>query len=229
MEELIRCSHVRKRYGKGRGQMTAIEDVNLVLNKGIFYSIIGKSGAGKSTLLYLLSGLTEADEGDIAFLGKSYGSLKQEELYDLRLKHMGFVFQDYQLFPELTVSENIVLPFVLQGKPFKKKEAETLMEQLSILALADKRPGELSGGEAQRTAIARALFGRPDILFVDEPTGNLDLKTGEEVLNLFLQIHKEYKPTIFLVTHDLAIARSAERLIHIEDGRLVYEEDGVEE
>lgn len=218
---ILTCSNLKKSYGNDSLKTEIIHGIQLELKKGIFYSIIGKSGCGKTTLLYLLSGLLKPDEGQVWLDGKNLEQIKEEEMEDIRRNKIGFVFQDYQLLPELTVKENILLPQILDNRIPQEEWINQILEKLGLSILADKFPYELSGGEQQRTAIGRAIVNRPDIIFADEPTGNLDNKTSEEVLDFLLSVHKEYHPAILMVTHDLDLARSAEVVFHMEDGRFI--------
>ncbi len=218
---IIVCRNLKKTYGNRQRKNEVIHGISLELEKGTFYSMIGKSGSGKTTLLYLLSGLLKADGGEILLEGKNLEQMTEAELERIRRKKIGFVFQDYQLLPELTVRENILLPQILDGQDLDEEWSSQILEKLGLTSLADRFPDELSGGEQQRTAIGRAIVNRPDILFADEPTGNLDNKTSEEVLDFLLSVHREYRPAILLVTHDLDLARSAEVVLHIADGRLL--------
>lgn len=216
----LECKDVHKTYGKGNQAAYALRGISASFEEDCFYSVIGKSGSGKSTLLHVLSGLIDMDEGDVFYEGKSLSSMDEQEK-ELLKKSIGIVFQNYQLLPELTVKENILLPIVLQENEIKEDWCNEIMEKLQIMDIQDKYPDELSGGQQQRCAIGRAFINHPKFLFCDEPTGNLDKKTSESVLEFLLEIRDLCKPTIILVTHDLDIARSADVVLHIEDGKLV--------
>lgn len=218
----IRCENVHKIYGNGGNATHAVNGITASFDRGVFYSIIGRSGSGKSTFLYLLSGMLDFDEGEILYDDVTLSTMSPRQKLQLK-RSMGFIFQDYQLLPELTVKENIMLPCFLRDENADEKWCDEIMEKLQIADLKDRYPDQLSGGQQQRTAIARAFMTRPSVLFCDEPTGNLDKKSGEDVLNLLLEIRELYDPTVILVTHDLDIARSADVILHIEDGRLVGE------
>lgn len=218
----IRCENVHKIYGNGGNATHAVNGITASFDRGVFYSIIGRSGSGKSTFLYLLSGLLDFDEGEILYEDVALSTMSPRQKLQLK-RSIGFIFQDYQLLPELTVKENIMLPCFLREENADEMWCDEIMEKLQISDLKDKYPDQLSGGQQQRTAIARAFMTRPSVLFCDEPTGNLDKKSGEDVLNLLLEIRELYNPTVILVTHDLDIARSADVILHIEDGRLVGE------
>ncbi len=217
---VLSCKDLGKIYGTKQNQVQAVTGVNLKLQKGKFYCIIGKSGSGKTTLLHLLAGMEKPDSGTVWLNGVELSQLTEVSLARLRRRHMGFVFQDYQLLPELTVEENICLPFLLDKKEIDFDWLKILLEALSLTELQNRYPTELSGGEQQRTAVARAISQRPSILFADEPTGNLDKKTSEELLDFLLKLHRKYDLTILLVTHDLDIARCGDKILLLEDGCL---------
>ncbi len=217
----IRCENLGKTYGTGKQAVHAVNGITAQFEPGTFYSIIGRSGSGKSTFLYLLSGILMPDQGEVYYGKYALSKMKQRQLERYRRRHTGFIFQDYRLLEELTVKENILLPAVLDGKEADLNWCEAVMESLDIRDIANKFPHELSGGQQQRTAIGRAIMNKPACLFADEPTGNLDKKTGEAVLDFLLRIRELYRPMILLVTHDLDIARSADVMLQIEDGRLV--------
>lgn len=216
----IRCEDLYKAFGQGRAKTKAIQGITASFSTGHFYSIIGTSGSGKSTFLHLLSGFLFPDSGSIYYGNILINSLTRKEMESIRRKHIGFVFQDYQLLPELSVRENIMLPLIFNHIPVDDEWCNTILDKLGIFNIASKYPRELSGGEQQRVAIGRAMIHQPPFIFADEPTGNLDKKTSESVLNLLLDMRKLYDPMILLVTHDLDIARSADKIIYIEDGRL---------
>lgn len=219
--DAICCCDLVKNYGSKEKQVKAIRNLSMQVASGTFASIIGKSGSGKSTLLYLLSGLLMPDQGKVWLLGKELGGMSPAEMERFRRRKIGFVFQNYQLLPELTVYENIILPKILDGTPVDEAWAEEIMETLGLRTLCSRYPQQLSGGQQQLAAIGRAFIHRPEIIFADEPTGNLDSRTGEEVLDLLLTVRRLYGPTILLVTHNLDLARSADKLFHLEDGCLL--------
>ncbi len=218
--KMLECKDIHKTYGKGNHAAYALRGISATFEEDCFYSIIGKSGSGKSTLLHVLSGLVDMDKGDVLYEGKSLSTMNEKEKESLK-KNIGIVFQNYQLLPELTVKENILLPIVLHGDEVDETWCDEILQKLQITDIKDKYPDELSGGQQQRCAIGRAFINHPKFLFCDEPTGNLDKKTSESVLQLLLEIREMCKPTIILVTHDLDIARSADVVLHIEDGRLI--------
>lgn len=218
--DAITVKHLTKTYGKGEAAVRALRDVSVSFQEGLFTAIIGTSGSGKSTLLHLLGGLTGANSGEILYDNTNLLTLNDKKLSRYRLEQTGFVYQSFNLIPELTAKENILMP-VKAGK--KKADMEYFRRLTQTLGIADRLshyPAQLSGGQQQRTAIARALINRPRILLCDEPTGNLDTKSGEEVLSLLQGIQSEHGITIIMVTHDGRIASLADRVIRIEDGRI---------
>ncbi len=222
--KILECKNLHKTYGKGNHASYALRGISVSFEENCFYSVIGKSGSGKSTLLHVLSGLIDYDKGEVLYEGVSLSSMNEQEKESLK-KKIGIVFQNYQLLPELTVKENILLPIVLLGEEVDDAWCNKIMEKLQITEIQNKYPDELSGGQQQRCAIGRAFINHPKYLFCDEPTGNLDKKTSESVLEFLLEIRELCKPTIILVTHDLDIARSADVILHIEDGKLIGDYD----
>lgn len=220
--EAIKVENINKGFGSGDNRITVLDGVSLEIKHGEFVSLMGASGSGKSTLLYLIGGLDKADGGSIYLSGKDISSLKDKEFSEIRREKIGFVFQFYNLVQNLTVEENIVLPLLMSGKREKDFKNE-LEEILQITNLSNKRrayPRELSGGQQQRTAIARTVMINPEIILADEPTGNLDSKSSEEIMKLFTRLNVEKNITILQVTHSDSIAAYAERTLHLEDGRL---------
>lgn len=218
---ILQCEHLFKTYGKDYTAVHAVQDFSYAFQENTFYSIIGKSGSGKSTLLHLLSGFLKPSEGKIIFDEKDINTYTDDELNKYHSSKIGFIYQDFRLLPELTVSENIQLPMVLADQ---KIDMDQLVELASILGITkqlNKYPFEISGGEQQRCAIARAVFTHPKILFADEPTGNLDKSSAQKVLDCLLQVQAKYHTTFILVTHDLDLARCADQILHLEDGKLV--------
>ena len=221
MEIILSAENIYKIYNSASGPVHALNGVSVSFEKGLFYAIIGRSGSGKSTLLHILSGLDRPNSGRILVNGKDLCTYTDEQMSIFRRRHMGFVFQQYNLLEEYNVLTNICMPLKLDGQ---KPDSQFLNEITELLGLTDKLkkyPAELSGGEQQRVAIARSILAKPQLIFADEPTGNLDKKTGEDTLNLLKSCTRRFGQTLIMVTHDLEIARQADRLIHIEDGKIL--------
>ena len=216
---MIVAENLCKTYGTGEGAVNALCNVDLTIEDGEFVAIVGKSGSGKSTLLNLLGGLDSATSGRVLYNDVDITKLGEPALADFRLHKIGFVFQFYDLLPELTAEENIMLPAQLAKN--KSADISALVERLGLTDRMKHYPSQLSGGQQQRAAIARALINNPDVLLCDEPTGNLDQKTGDDVMELLLQLNKTEKRTIVIVTHNPEIAARCERTIEISDGVLV--------
>ncbi|WP_330647633.1 ABC transporter ATP-binding protein [[Clostridium] hylemonae] len=210
-----------KIYNTGGRKFSAIKGIDLKIEKGLFYTIIGKSGSGKSTLLHMLSGLDKPTAGHVFIDGVDIHKIKDSELAKLRRQKIGFVFQSYNLLPEFCAEENIKMPLYLNRKVPDKKYIKEIMRRLEITDLKLKFPNQLSGGEQQRVAIARALAAKPSIIFADEPTGNLDEATGKKVMNLLRTMQQEFHQTVLLVTHDTEIAGQADKLIRLQDGMII--------
>jgi len=222
--ELLRCEHVTKEYGTGESRVIALKDVSLTIEKGSFTAVVGASGSGKSTLLHLFGAVDKPSEGKIWIDGTELSELTAKEAAIFRRRKVGLVYQFYNLIPTLTVESNILLPMRLDRR---KPDSEYLEELLRTLDLQDKRkalPSQLSGGQQQRAAIARALLYRPALLLADEPTGNLDRKHAREVLELLKRANRERGQTILLITHDESAALETERIITLEDGRILSDE-----
>lgn len=219
--EILKTEGLKKTYGTGEAKVEALRGVNLTVNKGEFLSIVGTSGSGKSTLLHMLGGLDRPTEGKVIIDGKDIFSLKDEELTIFRRRKIGFVFQAFNLVPVMSVYENIVLPIELDGE---KPNQELVNEIVNTLGLSEKLkayPSQLSGGQQQRVAIARALASAPAIILADEPTGNLDSKTTQDVMGLLKVTSQKFAQTIVMITHNDEIAQLADRSIRIEDGLIV--------
>ena len=219
--EILKTENLRKTYGTGEAKVEALRGVNLTVNKGEFLSIVGTSGSGKSTLLHMLGGLDRPTDGKVIIDGKDIFSLKDEELTIFRRRKIGFVFQAFNLVPVMSVYENIVLPIELDGE---KPNQELVNEIINTLGLTEKLkayPSQLSGGQQQRVAIARALASAPAIILADEPTGNLDSKTTQDVMGLLKVTSQKFAQTIVMITHNDEIAQLADRSIRIEDGLIV--------
>ncbi|MDP4142932.1 MAG: ABC transporter ATP-binding protein [Bacillota bacterium] len=226
MTKAIEVNNLYKSFKLGKESVDILKDLTFSINKGEFLSIMGPSGCGKSTLLYLLGGLDNATSGSIIINGKDYSKIKEKQKSKMRRTEMGFVFQFYNLVPNLNVEDNILLPILLDGKKPKAFEKQ-LGEILDIIGMTDRRkhtPRELSGGQQQRVAIARALLFNPEIILADEPIGNLDSKSGIEVMKLFEKINKEFGKTIVQVTHSLESASFGTRILNIKDGEIERDE-----
>ena len=223
---ILEAKNLKKIYGKGESTVNALRGVNLSVEKGEFVAIVGTSGSGKSTLLHMLGGLDRPTEGEVFVDGKNIFELKDEALTIFRRRKIGFVFQAFNLVPVLNVYENIVLPIELDGEKVDKEFIDTIVDTLGISHKKEALPNQLSGGQQQRVAIARALASRPAIILADEPTGNLDTKTGQDVLSLLKVSAQKFSQTIVMITHDEEIAQLADRIIRIEDGNIVSEREG---
>lgn len=222
MSVIIETKELCKSFTMGDQTLQILNNVNLEIKRGEFVSIMGPSGSGKSTLLYLLGGLDAPTSGSITVAGKEISNLNDAEESEMRRKDIGFVFQFYNLIPNLNVEENIMLPLLLDGKKMKDHK-KALDEILEIVGLSDRRdhtPRELSGGQQQRVAIARSLINEPELIMADEPIGNLDSKTGLEIMELFKRINEVKNKTIIQVTHDSQAAKYGNRIIHIMDGKV---------
>ncbi len=218
---LIKLENVSKTYGKDALKVEALKSVNLEIQAGYFYAIIGKSGSGKSTLLQILGALDKPSSGKFYLEGESVFDKSDLEITLLRRRRIGFVFQSFNLLSEHTIIENILMPVHLDGKEPKKERLEEIVDSLDIADKLYFYPDELSGGQRQRVAIARALISNPAIILADEPTGNLDEASGRDVIKLLKESARKFDQTIILVTHDMDIAREADRIIRIEDGNIV--------
>lgn len=217
--EAIRVKNLCKVYGTKDAKIMALDHINMEIGEGEFVAVMGASGSGKSTLLHLLGGLDRADSGSVEYFGENLLDMNDVQLSDFRLHNIGFIFQAYNLFPELSVYENILLPFRMDHRKGGKKEAQELMELLGLTDRRNHLPQQLSGGQQQRVAIARAMVMKPRVLLCDEPTGNLDRSSGKAVMGLLQRLHKEYGMTIVMVTHDEVLAGKMERILRMCDGR----------
>lgn len=218
---ILKTSNLKKYYGNGENLVKAIDNANIDIKEGEFVAIVGKSGSGKSTLLHMMGGLDNPTEGKVYINDKDIFSLKEEELAIFRRKNIGFIFQNFNLIPSLNVWENITLPVGLDGKEINKPFVTDIINSLGLESKVDALPNTLSGGQQQRVAIARALVARPAIILADEPTGNLDSKTSDEVMSLLKTMIKKYNQTLVMITHDETVAQMADRVIYIEDGKVV--------
>ena len=219
--EIMHTEHISKIYETGGSPVTALDDVSLSLAAGSFTAITGPSGSGKSTLLHLLSGLDRPTKGKVFYRENDLYAYKDNQLAVLRRRRFGFVFQSYNLVRELTGYENIVLPVMLDRKKPDEAYLDRMIDLLGIRDRLEHLPAAMSGGQQQRFSIARALAGKPAVLFADEPTGNLDGRSGREVLTLLRTVSRELGVTLVLVTHDLSVAEAADRILRLEDGRIV--------
>lgn len=225
--KILETKHLKKYYGEGDSLVKAVDDINISVEKGEFVAIVGTSGSGKTSLLNLLGGLDYADSGEVIIGGQSLLHMKDEERTVFRRRNIGFIFQNYNLVSMLNVYKNVVLPIRLDGN---KPDEEFVSEILKLLGLTEKvknRPNQLSGGQQQRVAIERALAAKPQIVLADEPTGNLDSRTSAEVMGLLQMTSREFNQTIIMITHNEEIAQLADRIIHLEDGKVVGGDDHV--
>ena len=218
--EIIKVKNLCKIYGKGDNEVRANDDISFSVEKGEFVAIIGSSGSGKSTLLHMLGGLDKPTSGSIVIDEKDMTKLKDKELSKLRREKIGFVFQSYNLIPVMTVRENIEMPILLDGGKPDKTYIDEIIEMLGLTERQTHLPNQLSGGQQQRVAIARAMANKPAIILADEPTGNLDNKNSEEVMELLKASVKKYQQTLILITHENEIAQMADRIFVISDGKL---------
>ena len=218
---ILETKDLRKIYGSGETEVRALDGVNLQIENGEFVAIVGTSGSGKSTLLHMLGGLDRPTSGSVIVDGKDIFSLKEEALTIFRRRKIGFIFQSYNLVPVLNVYENIVLPIELDGGKVNKEFVQRIVQTLGLDGRLDALPSQLSGGQQQRVAIARALAAAPAIILADEPTGNLDSKTSQDVLSLLKVTSQKFSQTIVMITHNEEIAQMADRIIRIEDGKIV--------
>lgn len=223
MESILKVTNLKKYYGKGETLVKALDGIDLEIERGKFTAVIGTSGSGKSTLLNMLGGLDTPSEGSIQIGNTELAKLNSEQATIFRRKQIGFIFQNYNLIPVLSVWENIIFPITLDGR---KPDKAFIMQVVKLLGLEkklDSLPNNLSGGQQQRVAIARALASKPSIILADEPTGNLDTKTSDDVIGLLKMTSKEFHQTIVMITHNPEIAQMADRIIRIEDGRIVLQ------
>ena len=221
MGTILSAKNIYKTYKTSSGDVPALRGVSLEVEKGLFYAIIGKSGSGKSTLLHILSGLDRPTKGEVFINGENLYQYSNEKMAVFRRRYMGFVFHQFNLLDEFNVLNNICMPLKLDQRKVDKQFLEEVTGLLRLEDKLKKYPCELSGGEQQRAAIARCLLARPKIIFADEPTGNLDKKTGEDTLDLLQQCSEKFGQTLIVVTHDLEIARQADMIVHIEDGKII--------
>lgn len=219
--EILKVENLTKVYGKGVNKVVALDDVSFTVNKGEFVTIVGASGSGKSTLLHLIGGVDSPTSGKVFIEGKDIYKFNNDELAIFRRRQVGLIYQFYNLIPILNVEENIVLPLELDKRKIDTKELNELIKTLGLESRKKHLPNELSGGQQQRTSIGRALVTHPAIILADEPTGNLDSKTSDEIVELLKMSNKKYNQTIIMITHNLELASIADRVITIEDGKIV--------
>ena len=222
--DILKVEHVSKIYGKGETSVKALDDVSFSVEQGQFVGIIGPSGSGKSTLLHILGGVDTPTKGKVYVDGNDMYTLNESALAIFRRRQIGLIYQFYNLIPVLNVEENITLPLLLDHRKVEQKNLDELVDILGLSTRLSHLPNELSGGQQQRVSIARALIASPTLVLADEPTGNLDRKNSEEIVALLKQLHKEKNQTLIIITHDESIALQADRIISIEDGRIVKDE-----
>lgn len=219
--EILKVEHLVKQYGKGDNAVLAVNDISFSVEQGEFVAIVGSSGSGKSTLLHLLGGVDRPTSGKVYIQGEDIYSLNSDKIAIFRRRQVGLIYQFYNLIPILNVKENITLPCELDGRTPDKSELDELIITLGLKDRVTHLPNELSGGQQQRVSIGRALINHPAILLADEPTGNLDSRSSDEIVELLKLSNQKYKQTIVMITHNLEIAKIADRILRIEDGRLV--------
>ena len=222
--EILRVEHLSKIYNTGENAIKAVDDVSFSVEKGEFVAIVGASGSGKSTLLHLLGGVDRPTSGKVYIDNKDIYALNDEQLDIFRRRQIGLIYQFYNLIPILNVVENITLPCDLDNKEVNSARLNELLRTLNLENRKEHLPNQLSGGQQQRVSIGRALINNPAIILADEPTGNLDSKNSEEIVSLLKLSNREHKQTIIIITHDLEIAKEADRIIHLEDGKIVRDE-----
>ena len=219
--EIVKVENLSKIYGSNDNAVKALDNVSLSVEKGEFVAIVGASGSGKSTLLHLLGGVDKPTSGKVYINGTDIFELNNDKMAIFRRRQVGIVYQFYNLIPILNVEENISLPMELDGRNVDKGEMEKMLEMLGLSERRKNIPNELSGGQQQRTSIGRALISRPSVLLADEPTGNLDTKSGNEVMEILKRFNREYNQTIIMITHNMELAKATDRIIRIEDGKIM--------
>ena len=222
--EILKVEHLSKIYGQGENEVRALDDVSFSVEKGQFVAIIGPSGSGKSTLLHILGGVDRPTSGKVWLEGQDVFAQNEEQLAIFRRRQVGLIYQFYNLIPVLDVTENITLPVLLDGRKVNRERLQKLLETLNLTDRADHLPNQLSGGQQQRVSIGRALMNAPAVVLADEPTGNLDSKNSQEIVELLKKSNREYGQTLIVITHDESIALQADRLLSIEDGHIVRDE-----
>lgn len=222
--EILKAEHVTKIYGTGDNQVKALDDVSFSVNKGEFLAIIGPSGSGKSTLLHILGGVDIPTSGKVYMEGTDVYEQNESQLAIFRRRQVGLIYQFYNLIPVLNVMENMTLPVLMDGRPVNEKRLQELLELLSLKGREGHLPNQLSGGQQQRVSIGRALMNAPAVVLADEPTGNLDSKNSQEIVELLKYSNEKYKQTLIVITHDENIALQANRILAIEDGKIIRDE-----
>ncbi|MBR6378001.1 MAG: ABC transporter ATP-binding protein [Oscillospiraceae bacterium] len=222
--EILRVEHLSKHYGSGENLVKAVDDVSFSVEKGEFLAIIGPSGSGKSTLLHILGGVDRPSAGRVFVDGQDVYSLNDEQLAVFRRRQVGLIYQFYNLIPVLNAEENMTLPVLLDGRKINQERLEELLDTLSLRERRKNLPNQLSGGQQQRVSIGRALMNAPAVVLADEPTGNLDSKNSQEIVELLKLSNRRYNQTLIVITHDESIALQADRIIAIEDGKIVRDE-----
>lgn len=224
MSKILNVQNLRKTYSSGNNELTILHGISFEVLQGEVFSIVGPSGSGKTTLLGLCAGLDQSNSGTIELCGTDLSNLSEDQRAQLRNRKTGFVFQDFQLLPTLTALENVAVPLELQGNKNASEKAKTLLEKVGLGDRVHHYPSQLSGGEQQRVAVARAFCNDPEILFADEPTGNLDEETGEKITKLLFDLNQELGTTLVIVTHDLELARKSDRILQLKGGRILESE-----
>ncbi len=224
MTETLCVEHLSKYYGEGDNRITALDDVSFSIHQGEFVAVVGPSGSGKSTLLHLLGGVDQPSEGRVIINGNDISAMNESQLAIYRRRQIGLIYQFYNLIPILNVKENITLPLELDGRQPDQEYLSSLVHALGLQDRLNHLPNQLSGGQQQRVSIARSLIAKPSIVLADEPTGNLDSKNSGEIMTLFHQFHRQYHQTLILITHDPHIALQADRILTIEDGKIISDE-----
>ncbi len=222
--EILRVEHLSKVYGTGENEVHAVDDLSFTMEKGEFLAIIGPSGSGKSTLLHLLGGVDRPTAGKVLIDGEDIYQLNDDSLAIFRRRQVGLIYQFYNLLPVLTAKENITLPMDLDGQEVEQEQVDKIIEMLGLKGREDHLPNQLSGGQQQRVAIGRALINHPAIILADELTGNLDKKASDEIVDILKVANKQKGQTVIVITHDLEIAKQADRVITVEDGRIIKDE-----
>ena len=222
--EILKVEHLSKVYGSGENEVRALDDVSFTVEEGQFMAIVGPSGSGKSTLLHILGAVDRPTSGKVYLSGQDVFSQNEDQLAIFRRREVGLIYQFYNLIPVLDATENITLPVLLDGKKVNRKRLDEMIETLGLTGREHHLPSELSGGQQQRVSIGRALMNNPAIVLADEPTGNLDTKSNREIVELLKKTNRDYHQTLIMITHDESIALQADRILTIEDGRIIRDE-----